>query len=88
MPNTLNLSLEDKEKRSFGEDIVVQHRVLEAAPDDVIVNQFGFMGPMLTRLFAMGVEARGVERVPEDQRETNNTWNKYVTIIVCITVGW
>jgi hypothetical protein len=78
MSNSPDLSLEDKEKGSEEEHIPVQHRVLEVAPDDVIVNRFGFMGPFLSRLFAVGVEARGIERVPEDQRETKNTWNKYV----------
>ena len=52
---------------SFGEDVVVQHRALEAVPDDAIVNQFVFMGPLLTRLFA------GVDRVPEDKSEPKNT---------------
>jgi hypothetical protein len=80
MSNSPDLSLEDKEKGSFGAHIPVQPRVLEVAPDDVIINRFGFMGPFLSRLFAVGVEARGVERVPEDQRETKNTWNKYVTL--------
>jgi len=82
MSNSPNPSLEDKEKGLFGERIPVQPRVLEVAPDDVIVNRFGFMGPFLSRLFAVGVEARGVERVPENQRETKNTWNKYVTMNV------
>lgn len=71
-------SLENKEKGSFEPDVEVYHRVVEAAPDDVIVSRFGFMGGFLSKLFASGVEARGVERVPEDQRETKNTWNKYV----------
>lgn len=69
---------EDKEKGSVGEDVQVQHRVVnaEVAPDDVIISRYRFMGPVLSKLFASGVEARGVERVPEDQRETKNTWNK------------
>ena len=79
--NSPDLSLEDKKKGSFGERVQVQHRVLEAAPDDVIINRFGFLGPFLSRLFAVGVEARGVERVPEDQRETKNTWNKCVFLL-------
>lgn len=73
-------SFEDKEKGSFEQDVGVQHRVVEAAPDDVIVSRFGFMGGFLSKMFASGVEARGVERVPEDQRETKNTWNKYVKL--------
>lgn len=71
-------SFEDKEKGAFEQDVEVQHRVAEEAPDNVIVSRFGFMGGFLSKLFASGVEARGVERVPEDQRETKNTWNKYV----------
>ena len=78
MSNSLGHSLEDKEKSGFEQDVEVQHRILETAPNDVIVSRFGFMGGLLSKLFASGVEARGVERVPEDQRETKNTWNKYV----------
>ncbi|KAG2116392.1 permease for cytosine/purines, uracil, thiamine, allantoin-domain-containing protein [Suillus clintonianus] len=48
---------------------------VEAAPDRVIVRRFGKLGPLLSRLFASGVEARGVERVPENQRELKNAWN-------------
>ena len=76
---TLNLSWEDKVKGSFGEDVVVQHRVLEATPRESI----WIYGPILDSTLC-----HGIERVPKDQRETNNTWNKYATIIVCITVGW
>jgi hypothetical protein len=80
MSTSPDISLEDKEKGFLGEDVVVQDRVLDsdAAPEDVIIKRFGSMGPFLARLFAVGVEARGVERVPEDQRQTKNTWNKYV----------
>lgn len=93
MSNSPNPSLEDKEKGLFGERIPVQPRVLEVAPDDVIVNRFGFMGPFLSRLFAVGVEARGVERVPENQRETKNTWNNLLmwwsvnTVLTTIPIG-
>ena len=71
-------SLEDKEKRGPEQDVEVQHQILETAPDDVIISRFRFMGGLLSKLFASGVEARGVERVPEDQWETKNTWNKYM----------
>lgn len=93
MSNSLNLSLDDKEKGSFREDVIVQHRELEAAPEDAIVNRFGAMGPFLARLFAVGVEARGVERVPEDQRHTKNTWNNLLmwwsvnTVLTTIPIG-
>lgn len=46
------------------------------ATEEVIVKRYGRLGPLLSRLFASGVEARGVERVPEDERETKNMWNK------------
>ena len=50
--------------------------VAEVAPEDEYVRRFGRLGPLLAKVFASGVEARGVERVPEDQRETKNLWNK------------
>ena len=78
MSNGLGNSLEDKEKSGPEQDVKVQHRILKTAPDDVIVSWFRFVGGLLSKLFASGVKARGVERVPEDQRETKNTWNKYM----------
>ena len=67
----------DKEKGSIDD-----HVVTEAAPDDAVIAdrfaRYGKLGPIMQRLFASGVEARGVERVPEDQRETKNVWNKCV----------
>ncbi|KAJ7095711.1 permease for cytosine/purines, uracil, thiamine, allantoin-domain-containing protein [Mycena belliarum] len=65
----------------------------EASPDDVLVNRFGFMGPALAKLFASGVEARGVERVPEDQRENKNMWNNLLmwwsvnTVLTTLPIG-
>ncbi|KAG1723685.1 permease for cytosine/purines, uracil, thiamine, allantoin-domain-containing protein [Suillus lakei] len=61
------------EEKSIGtlEDVYA----VEAAPDRVIVKRFGKLEPLLSRLFASGVEARGVERVPETQRESKNAWN-------------
>jgi hypothetical protein len=48
----------------------------ERAPDAVLVGRFGRLGQrVLGPLFAAGVEARGVERVPEDERSTKNIWN-------------
>ena len=67
-------SSSEKEK-GYPHDVVT-----DAAPDDsVIVDRYaryGKLGPIMQRLFASGVEARGVERVPEDQRTTKNMWNK------------
>ncbi|KAG2116200.1 permease for cytosine/purines, uracil, thiamine, allantoin-domain-containing protein [Suillus cothurnatus] len=77
---------EDKEKALD----LVEDEVLyaEAAPDRVIASRFGILGPLLSRLFASGVEARGIERVPENQRESKNAWNKSVnTVLTTIPVG-
>ena len=82
MSYSLKHPLEGREKSVFEPDVEIQYQVPEAAPDDVIVSRFAFMGSFLSKLFASGVEARGVERVPEDQRETKNTWNKYVNCLV------
>lgn len=70
-------SYEDKEKYPGTAQNVTT--LEETSPDDVLINRFAFMGPAMAKLFASGVEARGVERVPEDQRETKNMWNKCVT---------
>ena len=64
----------DKEKGSTVHDLPVHNA--EVAPDDVLIKRYGRLGPLLSKLFASGVEARGVERVPEDQRDTKNMWNK------------
>ena len=63
----------DEEKGPY-----VQDKVAEVDPEQVIVRRYGRFGPLLSKMFASGVEARGVERVPEDQRETRNIWNKCV----------
>jgi hypothetical protein len=77
---------EDKEKALGSvEDEVVY--VAEAAPDRVIASRFGTLGPLLSRLFASGVEARGVERVPESQRVSKNVWNKCVCCVALICLS-
>jgi hypothetical protein len=69
-------SAEDKEKGYARDDVVY------AAPDDSYIvdryARYGRLGPVMQRLFASGVEARGVERVPENEREIKNVWNKCV----------
>lgn len=82
---------EDKEKAlSSVEDEVAY---AEAAPGRVIASRFGTLGPLLSRLFASGVEARGVERVSENQRESKNAWNNLLmwwsvnTVLTTIPVG-
>jgi hypothetical protein len=70
---------EDEEKSVAGLEDAQTLYAIEAAPDRVIARRFGKLGPFISRLFASGVEARGVERVPENQRESQNAWNKYVS---------
>ncbi|KII93075.1 hypothetical protein PLICRDRAFT_101790 [Plicaturopsis crispa FD-325 SS-3] len=83
------MSHEEKDSEFSGP----HHAVLEAAPDVVIAHRFGALGPWLSKLFASGVEARGVERVPESERETKNTWNNLLmwwsvnTVLTTIPIG-
>ncbi|KAI9566325.1 cytosine-purine permease [Boletus coccyginus] len=81
----------DKEKGTETGDIEVY--AAEDAPDTVIAKRLGVFGPMVSKLFKSGVEARGVERVPENQRETKNSWNNLLMwwsvnmVILAIPVG-
>jgi len=47
----------------------------EAAPDIVLEETYGKYGKFLKKLFDIGVEARGIERVPEDQRTKAHWWD-------------
>jgi hypothetical protein len=69
----------DEEKSVTGLEDAQDFHAVEAALDRVIVRRSGKLEPFLSRLFALGVEARGVERVPENQRESKNAWNKCVS---------
>ena len=64
------------EKGVTADGIQETYLVGEHDPDKVIARRFGRFGGVLERMFASGVEARGVERVPEDQRTARNVWNK------------
>ncbi|KAJ7069585.1 purine-cytosine permease [Mycena amicta] len=81
-------SLEDKEKNPG-----IDQPAVETSPDDVLIQRFSFIGPVLSKLFASGVEARGVERVPEDQRENKNLWNNVLmwwsvnTVLTTLPIG-
>jgi hypothetical protein len=57
-----------------------------APADDVIVGRFGAFNKVLGPLFKAGVEARGVERVPEDERSPANTWNNLLMWFVSTRV--
>ncbi len=77
--SAITYSDEDKEK-GYTQDVVgdVDH----TAPNDSVIAdryaRYGKLGTVMQRILASGVEARGVERVPENERETKNMWNKYV----------
>ncbi|KAL4064121.1 permease for cytosine/purines, uracil, thiamine, allantoin-domain-containing protein [Scleroderma yunnanense] len=82
---------EDKEKATTADVYVAD---AERSPDQAIATRFGSrFGPILARLFASGVEARGIERVPEDRRETKNAWNNVTqyrsvnTVLTTIPIG-
>ena len=80
MANSASSFSDDKEKYVEGTHTsqdVNEVKIKEEQPESYYVQKYGRFGPVLQRLFASGVEARGVERVPEDQRTTKNMWNKY-----------
>jgi hypothetical protein len=83
MSHSPDQSYEDKEKAPGPQRVALE----EVSPDDVLINRFGSMGPILAKLFNSGVEARGVERVPEDQREKKNMWNKCVHLFTRLFAG-
>ena len=64
-------SFSDEKEKGYA-----QETVADDAPEAVIVKRYGRLGPVLERMFAHGVEARGVERVPEDERSSKNQYNK------------
>ncbi|KAF8555380.1 hypothetical protein OG21DRAFT_1507789 [Imleria badia] len=83
----------DREKGVENGDTEASESAVEDAPDQVIVNRFGVFGPLLSKFFKIGVEARGVERVPENQRETKNSWNNLLmwwsanTVLPALPIG-
>ena len=69
-------SFSDEKEKGFAQEAVAESDIAERAPEAVIVKRYGRLGPVLERMFAHGVEARGVERVPEDERSSKNMYNK------------
>jgi hypothetical protein len=52
----------------------------------VYVSRYGRAGrTILGPLFKAGVEARGIERVPEEERSDRNTWNNLLMWFVSIS---
>lgn len=78
-PELHSLGYEDKEKSG---SIAEQRRSLvdstEGDAETLYASKYGVFGSVLDKLLATGIEARGIERVPEDQRDSKHTWNKYV----------
>lgn len=82
---TLSAHDSEKEKGLRGVDTAFavdedesEHGVRDEDVTRVMVKRYGAFGRVLAKLFENGVESRGVERVPEDMRETANLWNKCV----------
>lgn len=69
-------SFSDEKGQTFVREGIAENDLAEHNPDAVIVKRYGRFGFILERMFAHGVEARGVERVPEDQRSSKNMYNK------------
>lgn len=65
---------------------------VEAVREDEIRNRFARFGP-LGKLFDAGVEARGIERVPEDERDDKHAiglmllWFSVNTVATTIPIG-
>jgi hypothetical protein len=78
MSTSPDYSLDDQEKAVYSYEDAEVAREIDAAPDLVMARRFGRLGLFLSRLFASGIESHGVERVPENQRESKNAWNKCV----------
>ncbi|KAF8191258.1 permease for cytosine/purines, uracil, thiamine, allantoin-domain-containing protein [Pholiota molesta] len=82
--------LSDKGSTSLEENVV---NPTEAEPSGAIVARFGVLGPLLAKLFDLGVEARGVERVPENMRDDTHFWNNIFmwwsvnTVLTTISIG-
>lgn len=85
-------SFTDEERKTLPQEKDVAHvgeeSVEESAPEAVLVSRYGSfgLGRLMAKLFASGVEARGVERVPEDQRDGEFAWNKYVVALCLIII--
>ncbi|EIM79933.1 purine-cytosine permease [Stereum hirsutum FP-91666 SS1] len=88
--------IEDKEKGGYESPSPAELHTVHLAekdPDSALINRFGRLGPVLSKVFASGVEARGVERVPEDQREGKHAWNNLLmwwsvnTVLTTIPIG-
>jgi len=64
--------------RSVEEGPVVDSGSSDGEHSRAIASRFGRLGPYMEKLFDLGVEAGGVERIPEDQRDDTHLWNKYL----------
>ncbi|KDR83261.1 hypothetical protein GALMADRAFT_89116 [Galerina marginata CBS 339.88] len=51
------------------------YAAVDSEPGKAIIARYGALGPFLSKLFELGVEARGVERIPEDMRDATHFWN-------------
>ncbi|OCH95748.1 cytosine-purine permease [Obba rivulosa] len=89
----------DEEKNIAPPEKTVAHvgeeSVEDSAPEAALVSRYDRigLGKIMAKLFASGVEARGVERVPEDQRDGKFAWNNLLmwwsvnTVLTTIPIG-
>lgn len=63
------------EKRIYEKDGQESTTAIERDPDQILAARNTFLGKLYRRVFSMGVEARGVERVLEDDRSPKNALN-------------
>lgn len=83
----------DKEKGLMIEGTSPATNVEEYQPEKVVPERFGKFGNFLDRIFSMGVEARGIERVPDDERESKHAlnnlfmWFSVNTVLTTLPIG-
>ncbi|KAG2188208.1 hypothetical protein INT44_000960 [Umbelopsis vinacea] len=76
-----------------GEDVSNPDHLAEKEPEQVLASRNSMLGKMYQRFFSMGVEARGVERVLEDDRDPKNAinnllmWFSVNTVLTTIPIG-
>jgi hypothetical protein len=57
------------------DDITQNEHITEKEPEQMLVSRNTFLGKLYQRFFKLGVEARGVERVLEEDRSPKNALN-------------
>ncbi|KAH8547449.1 purine-cytosine permease [Umbelopsis sp. PMI_123] len=75
------------------DDITQNEHITEKEPEQMLVARNTFLGKLYQRFFKLGVEARGVERVLEEDRSPKNALNNLLmwfsvnTVLTTIPIG-